>query len=110
MENFFLLEPWFVEKVWGGDRLGRLIESGGERKANARYGEAWLLYIRDERSSIVRSGKNKGRSLAEIAKQDGVALLGRRFAGKRFPLLCKFICADSGHLSVQLHPDKEAVE
>jgi mannose-6-phosphate isomerase len=110
MEKMFLIEPLLVEKVWGGERLTRLLACNEVERRKARYGEAWLLYFREERSSIVRSGANKGKSLAEIAKSDAIGLLGRRFAGKRFPLICKFICADSGHLSVQLHPDKAAIE
>jgi len=109
MDEILLLEPLLVEKVWGGERLFRFLSREGARGAGECYGEAWLLYVRDDGASVVRGGEFDGRSLVEIAKEEGVALFGRRFAGRRFPLLCKIIAAEKGHLSLQLHPDGAAV-
>lgn len=110
MEEILLLEPMLVEKVWGGDRLLRFIRCEKTPQPDKRYGEAWLLYIRDDISSLIRSGCYEGRSLTDVVKEDPISLLGRRFANRRFPLICKFISAESSHISLQLHPDKDAVQ
>jgi mannose-6-phosphate isomerase len=67
--------------------------------------EAWVVYEGDQ----VASGPYAGRTLAELASEFGVELLGRRAVaqtGFRFPILVKLLdCAQ--WLSLQVHPNDE---
>ena len=90
------LEPQYHERVWGGQRL---------RPATPPVGEAWIVYG-DNR---VVGGAAAGRTLAEVAAEQGEALLGRRAVaqtGTRFPLLIKLLDT-ADWLSVQVHPNDE---
>jgi mannose-6-phosphate isomerase len=92
----FTLEPQYVERVWGGQRL---------RAADPPVGEAWIACG----ASRVASGQLAGRTLDELSASYGPALLGETVAsrfGARFPLLIKLL--DSADwLSIQVHPDDE---
>ena len=92
----FRLEPQYHERVWGGQRL---------RPATPPVGEAWIVY---EHNRVV-GGAAAGRTLAEVAAEQGEALLGRRAVaqtGTRFPLLIKLLDT-ADWLSVQVHPNDE---
>jgi mannose-6-phosphate isomerase len=90
------LNPEYREYVWGGARL---------RPEIVPTAEAWIVYEKD----IVASGPYTGRTLAELATEFGVDLLGRRAVsqtGLRFPVLVKLLdCAQ--WLSLQVHPNDE---
>lgn len=95
-QKFLPLEPRYVERVWGGQRL---------KPATPPIGEAWIAF----EQSIVRNGIYRGRSVRELVATYGSELLGdpvaRRYS-TRFPLLLKLLdCAD--WLSVQVHPDDD---
>jgi mannose-6-phosphate isomerase len=97
----------FVEKpVWGG----RALESslGIELPAGAAIGETWELVDREGENSVVAEGPLAGKTLNELVREHGAALLGSTppTPAGRFPLLVKFLDA-SEHLSVQVHPDDE---
>jgi mannose-6-phosphate isomerase len=97
------LVPEYHERVWGGQNL----RPTGE--GSTPIGEAWIVY----EGNKIDSGPLAGRTLGEVSKEYGEALLGRRpvsKTGSRFPLLIKLLdCAD--WLSVQVHPDdKQARE
>ncbi|MBI3828939.1 MAG: class I mannose-6-phosphate isomerase [Planctomycetes bacterium] len=102
---FFAPVP--MEKVWGGNRLGKLY--GKALPAGKIIGESWELCDRSEAQTRVRGGPFDGATLAELREQAPRALLGEKLAAKRparFPLLIKFV--DAGQdLSVQVHPDDD---
>jgi len=96
-----LLEPLLVHKVWGGDRLQALADH--DRAADARIGEAWLVYDRPEGSSVIG---NADDSLADLREARAADLMGGAAPGYggRFPLLVKYLHARE-LLSLQVHPD-----
>jgi mannose-6-phosphate isomerase len=92
----FRLTPEYRDYVWGGARL---------RPEIVPTAEAWIVYEKD----LVASGPYAGRTLADLATEFGVDLLGRRAVsqtGMRFPVLVKILdCA--AWLSLQVHPNDE---
>jgi mannose-6-phosphate isomerase len=90
------LLPEYRDYVWGGQRL----------RPGQRTAEAWVIYAED----FIAGGPLAGRTLAEVATQDPIGLLGARTVertGARFPLLIKILdCAQ--WLSLQVHPDDAA--
>ncbi len=90
------LTPEYRDYVWGGDRL---------RPGIVPTSEAWVVYEED----CIASGPLRGRTLGEIASEQGASLLGQRAiqqTGCRFPLLIKLLdCAE--WLSLQVHPNDE---
>lgn len=94
--------PLVKRALWGGRRLGDVlgIPIGQDRD----YAESWEIVDRGPDQSVVASGPWAGRTLAELLKSHGGALLGRHAPQSRFPLLFKFLdCRDK--LSVQVHPN-----
>ncbi|MCC5621600.1 type I phosphomannose isomerase catalytic subunit [Nostoc sp. CHAB 5715] len=104
--------PLLMEKVWGGDRLGRF---GKDVKAGAKIGESWELADMGTTSasgagggaarSIIASGELQGRTLHDALALWGHNLLGAgpSQTGSGFPLLVKYLDAIED-LSVQVHP------
>jgi mannose-6-phosphate isomerase len=95
------LEAAIHETIWGGDRLR---QDGWKRYSHEKVavGEAWETEI----STITQNGPYKGQTLGELVEELGSSLLGQQaiaVLGQRFPLLAKFIDANS-QLSVQVHP------
>jgi mannose-6-phosphate isomerase len=89
----FQLKPEYRDYVWGGQRL----------RPGQLTAEAWVVYERDR----IASGPLAGRTLADVAAEDAVGLLGERAetrTGGRFPLLIK-IMDIAQWLSLQVHPD-----
>jgi mannose-6-phosphate isomerase len=97
-------EPLFMERVWGGRRLG---ERFGKRLPGSTViGESWELVDRPEAQSVVFSGEFAGQTLGELWRSDRrKALFGAGTAGlgERFPLLIKLLDCEQT-LSVQVHP------
>ncbi len=90
-----------VEPLWGGTRLATWLELPEPRPA--RLGESWQVFD----SNPVAEGPFAGRTLAELARHYGPALVGARAVaryGADVPLLAKFIDA-ADRLSIQVHPD-----
>jgi mannose-6-phosphate isomerase len=93
--------------VWGGRRLGEVL--GKPLPEPTAYGESWEVSDHPLHRSLVAGGPAAGRTLRELMEQEPAALLGPA-AGHHsaFPWLIKFL--DAGDwLSVQVHPDEEAV-
>ncbi len=89
------------EKVWGGDRLRRIL--GPSVPAGQRIGEAWVVWD----GLTIDNGPFRGRSLADLLHSHPLQLLGARFHAQIptiFPLLVKLLDARET-LSVQVHPD-----
>ncbi len=91
-------EPHYVEKPWGGGRLGRIL--GRTLPPGTRIGESWEISGHPGRVSRLPSGPALDEILVEVAE----AVVGRPWAaGDPFPLLFKFLDAGE-NLSVQVHP------
>ena len=97
-----VFEPIFREKVWGGRNLAALL--GKALPGEGPIGESWEVADLDNGQSVVARGPAKGKTLGELVREWGPALLGRaRLVDGRFPLLIKFLDAEQ-NLSVQVHP------
>lgn len=97
-------EPIFKEKVWGGDRLNKII---GKNVKGKHIGESWELSGITGSVSVVSNGFLAGNNLNEIIEVYMGDLIGESVFnryGNEFPLLLKFIDANDV-LSVQVHPD-----
>lgn len=95
-----ILERKLDSRLWGGDTLGGWLGLAG---APDHLAESWQVY----EHNLVAEGPFAGRTLADLARDQGAALLGTRpfeRGGADFPLLAKFIDA-ADHLSIQVHPD-----
>jgi len=100
----FLIEPRFVERVWGF----RDLRPWYDRAAGAGeppIGEVWLTG--DECRAA--SGPEAGKSLAELFREFPRILLGASAREAVSPLLVKVIFARE-KLSVQVHPDDELAQ
>lgn len=97
------LKPVFKEIVWGGNRLKN--DYGFESDLN-NIAEAWMLCARDDGDNIIENGEYKGTSFKELIKNNKELLGTKGSSYEEFPLLIKFIDANSD-LSVQVHPDDE---
>jgi mannose-6-phosphate isomerase len=100
MTSLLQLTPEYHTRVWGGQRL---------KPADPPIGEAWVVH----EGNCVANGPHAGKTLAEVAKELGAALLGAPVVartGLRFPLLIKLLdCND--WLSIQVHPnDDQAIQ
>lgn len=95
----FLLQPQFVERVWGGKKIARF----WQRDSDINYGELWCAYD----TNVVASGPWRGQRLDAILREHGAALLGERVVaeyGSHLPLLAKLIESNQWS-SVQVHPN-----
>jgi mannose-6-phosphate isomerase len=91
--------------VWGGRRLGDVL--GKHLPGDGPYGESWE--VSDHPGHRSAPAGTAGRTLRELMETDREALLGPAAgAYPVFPWLVKFLDAND-RLSVQVHPDEEAV-
>lgn len=97
-------QPLFKEYLWGGRRLGELLDKPiGE---GPTYAESWEAVDHGDDQSVVANGPLAGKTLHEIVVERGKELFGRHFPQPVFPLLFKFLDAKQT-LSVQVHPNDE---
>ena len=108
-------EPIFRRYIWGGKKLGTILQKpiGDETCA-----ESWEIVDHGEDQSVVLYGDLAGKTLGQLVTNHGADLLGSKAFEQinsdsvpkqlrgRFPLLLKFLDA-SRSLSVQVHPDDE---
>ncbi len=98
------LEPVFKDYLWGGTKLREIYN---KRCEYDNIAESWELAAHKEGSSIVASGKYKGRTFSDYLENAGKSVLGWKAENAaHFPILIKFIDAKE-QLSVQIHPDDE---
>ena len=100
-------EPIYQERIWGGRNIARLF---ARRLPKSKpIGESWELADLPEGTSVVANGPLAGKTLTELTRELGPALLGkaRPTAQGRFPLLLKYLDA-ADTLSLQVHPDEAA--
>src|SRR5437867_3147607 len=93
--------------VWGGRKLADAL--GKSLPATGSYGESWEVGDHELHRSVVAEGAWAGKTLRQLMEEERPALLGAAAEKHRtFPWLVKFLdCCD--WLSVQVHPDEEAV-
>jgi mannose-6-phosphate isomerase len=100
-------EPFLRPMVWGG----RLLERLGKRlPTKEAYGESWEISDHPLARSVVAEGPWQGTSLRSLMDGQRESLLGpaaEKYSA--FPWLFKFLDADDW-LSVQVHPDENAVK
>lgn len=104
----FRFTPLLKTPLWGG----RDIVALKGITEHPTVGESWEISGLAGEETIVREGRDMGKSLAELIEQYGAALMGQenlRRYGKDFPLLIKFISA-ADPLSIQVHPDDKMAQ
>lgn len=94
----FKLEPVFMDKIWGGDKL----KNNYHFNVSDKCGECWGISAHKSASSVITNTSFKGLSLRELY-QSNRELFGN-YDSDEFPILVKIIDA-SDHLSIQVHPD-----
>jgi mannose-6-phosphate isomerase len=101
-----IFKPLLLEKIWGGDRLGRLL--GKAVPPGATVGESWEISDYPGKETEVANGPLAGTSLRTLVETRVEELVGDPaiLQGGRFPLLVKYLDAKET-LSVQVHPDDD---
>ena len=94
------LKPYTKTIVWGGNNLKKY----GKTSVGENIAECWELSLHKEGSSIIDSGKDKGKLLSEVLTLKDCGKKCEKFPF--FPTLIKLIDADR-ELSVQVHPSDE---
>jgi mannose-6-phosphate isomerase len=95
--------PAFDPRPWGATDLSPIYP---DHKFAEKIGEAWLTGD----DCKVANGPLAGRTLADLSKHCGRALVGDAARDpERFPLLLKFLFPHD-KLSVQVHPDDEQAQ
>ncbi len=95
-------QPVYKDYIWGGRRFETVLDR--ELSSDGIYAESWEIADHPEGQSIVTAGPLVGKSLGELLKSHGEALLGEHDPRQGFPLLLKYLDANQ-HLSLQVHPD-----
>ncbi|MHB8903205.1 MAG: type I phosphomannose isomerase catalytic subunit [Thermoguttaceae bacterium] len=93
--------PVYKNYLWGGRRFESVLQR--DLPSEGVYAESWEISDHPEGQSIVEAGPLKGKSLGELTRLYGEALIGR-YGTAVFPLLLKYLDAHQ-HLSLQVHPD-----
>ncbi len=112
----FRIEPHFDPRVWGWRDLRPwydcvVVEGEPTPPSNAAYvskvpiGEVWLTGD----ACKVATGAHKGKSLAQVFREQPKAMLGNHAPSTDSPLLIKVIFARE-KLSVQVHPDDKMAQ
>lgn len=99
-------EPIFKERIWGGRRLEQLF--GKRLPADKPIGESWELADLPGDKSKIANGPLAGKTLDAVIADYGRFVTGYPDYNPPFPLLIKILDACE-ILSVQVHPDEEAV-
>ena len=100
-------KPIYKEKIWGGDKVKRLLNKDFLPLGNC--GESWEISAVEPNCSVVSNGFLAGNTLSEAVEIYMGDLVGEHIFdafGLDFPLLIKFIDAKED-LSVQVHPDDD---
>lgn len=94
----YRLKPVIKEKIWGGRNLESVL--GKALPPDRLIGETWEAW----EGCLIENGAYAGQTLDWAIDKNAAGVLGSASAGRRFPLLFKFIDAQDD-LSVQVHPD-----
>ena len=99
MDSVVKLKPVVKSYIWGGNYFQPY-----KRLKEEVVSELWELSVRDDFSSIIDSGKDKGQRLFDVITDQDLGPIKDRFP--YFPLLIKLIDAKD-NLSVQVHPSDD---
>ena len=99
MEKVVLLKPTIKSAIWGGTYFQKFAKGNLDI-----ISELWELSVRGIDSSIIASGKDKGKRLDEVLSKNDIGPIADQMP--YFPLLIKLIDAQD-NLSVQVHPSDE---
>lgn len=100
-------KPIFKHRIWGGRKLAELF--GKPLPPEEPIGESWELSGLPGDESVVANGPLAGQKLTDLVARYGSDLLGHApLMDGQFPLLIKLLDARE-NLSVQVHPNAEAV-
>lgn len=104
--NIFKFEPIYMQRVWGGNTLKKVYKRKIISTSN-KIGESWEIVDRNDVTSIVSNGKNRGKSLRTLILENSENLMGPEWnPRKRFPILVKWLdCRE--RLSLQVHPPEK---
>jgi len=101
------LAPIYKRKIWGGRNIQRLY--GRELPADD-IGESWEVADLEQGVSVVQGGPLDGSTLRQLVASMGADLLGDAKPQEGgFGLLVKLLDANES-LSLQVHPDRAAVD
>ncbi len=106
MNHPLRFRPYLRPTVWGGRHLGEVL--GKSLATPGPYGESWEISDHGSHQSVVAAGEDAGQTLRELIQRHPEKLLGRKHS-EPFPWLVKYLDA-CDWLSVQVHPDEEAVK
>lgn len=101
-----LFKPVYRDYLWGGERIA---ENFGRAGTPVPCAESWEVSAHPDGMSVIENGELEGRTLDDVCREFGDALLGANCEGRVFPLLIKLIDAKE-RLSVQVHPNDESAE
>lgn len=100
----FKFNPVFKDYLWGGRELEKL----GKNLPEGITAESWEISTHPDGISTITNGEFRGQLLTDLIDRYGLEIVGEELykSNKKFPLLIKFIDANS-KLSVQVHPSDE---
>jgi len=99
-------EPIFKRRIWGGRKLREVF--GKDIPAGERIGESWELADLPDDKSVIANGELAGQTIREAVEKWPEEITGEANFSLPFPLLIKILDCEEV-LSVQVHPDAEAV-
>lgn len=100
-------KPIYKEIIWGGNKLKNLLNK--DFPADKNIGESWELVDLPNDKSVIENGEFAGKAIGDVLQKYPQQMLGQKSYQPPFGLLIKFIDANDV-LSVQVHPDSEAVK
>ena len=100
-------KPIYKELIWGGDKLHKFF--GKDIPVGKKIGESWELADLPNDKSVIASGELAGRTITQILQKFPEQITGKKDYKPPLGLLIKFIDA-ADVLSIQVHPDTEAVK
>lgn len=104
LNNFpFVLMPSAKDYLWGGERLK---EEYNKKMDAFPLAETWECSTHPDGPSYVKTGIHKGKTLAEVIKNNPEYLGTHPNFNGELPILIKFIDAKED-LSIQVHPSDE---
>ncbi|MFA5293167.1 MAG: type I phosphomannose isomerase catalytic subunit [Phycisphaerae bacterium] len=107
--NYYPLkfEPIYKELIWGGHKFHNAL--GKDCPADKKIGESWELADLPNDKSVIINGEFAGKTIAETLQKYPEEITGKKNYKPPFGLLIKLIDA-ADVLSVQVHPDSDAVK
>ncbi len=97
----------YKELIWGGHKLAQILNKDFPK--DKKIGESWELADLPNDKTPIANGEFTGRTVSEVLSKYPEQFTGKKKYVPPFGLLIKFIDA-ADVLSVQVHPDLEAVK